>query len=92
MQILYEIDDRIVPSIQQFLLTQLQQVTDPDTGGQVVRPIFSSPAEWINKQVAVLLRQIVQQYPPDYIRAKLAQAHALEQEIHGMVTPQHKQG
>jgi len=87
MKITFEVNDEILPSIEQYLSSQVQAVNDPVTKAQRLVRLFDNPEAWIQTQVGNLLHQCVMQYPTDAIREKLAAANALHEQVKASVIP-----
>lgn len=87
MTITFELPDSIIPSVEQYLSTQVQAVNDPVTKAQRLVRNFDSPEHWIQEQVGNLLHQVLMQYPTDAIREKLAAANAIHDEVKALAKP-----
>jgi len=90
MTVTLEIDDQLIPAIEQFLATQRVVKLDEVTGASLVVPIYTGPEELIEKTVGSLLATIAQQYPPPHIREKLAARKTIEDEIKELTRPRRK--
>jgi len=91
MKVTLEIDDAIVPSIEQYLSTRVQAVNDSETKAQRLVRDFEGPEHWIQEQVGQLCHQVLMQYPTDEIREHLKAANILQDKIKAMSKPKRVQ-
>jgi hypothetical protein len=87
MKIVFELDDRLVPSIEQHLATQLKQEADPDTKAQRVVRLFADVPTFLEDVVHQTVHQLVQLYPPDHLREHFAAARRMQDEIKAAARP-----
>lgn len=87
MQITFEIDDTIIPSITEYLQTQVTGVSNPITKAQRLVPMYESPEDWLKQQVGNLVAQVVMQHPTAEVQAQLQQAQAIQDAIKAKAMP-----
>jgi hypothetical protein len=92
MRVTLEIDDALLPSVEQYLSTQVQAVNDEVTKAQRLVRNFESPEHWIQMQVGQLLHQVLMQYPTDDVRAHLKASNELQDKIKDMARPKQVKG
>lgn len=88
MKITLEIDDAIIPSVQQYLRTQVEVKNDTVTKAQTMTDLFEGPEHFLQTKVSELMHQIVQQYPTPEIRQRMAAAQVINDEIKKMAGAQ----
>lgn len=79
MKITFEIDDRVLPSIEQYLSTQIRTKIDPDTQAQVHERLYQTVEDLLEDTVGQVVGQCVGMYPPAHLREHIvAQRKAAE--------------
>lgn len=88
MDITITIDDSILPSLTQFLMTQNHISTNPVTGASVVKPQYPRGVqELVEKHVEGLLTRLVSMYPTPEAEAILADKRAVDERMAALVRP-----
>jgi hypothetical protein len=87
MQIVLDIPQDVVWSIEQYIATQIRVTNDPVTGAQVMTKLYPTPDAFIEDAVHQTIHQVVKQYPPPSLRAQLEAAQKIEKEIKDMARP-----
>jgi hypothetical protein len=87
MQITFEVDDQLIPSIDQYLMTQARYEMDELTKTQKIVRTFKDSTAFLQDALHQVVHQIVLQYPPDHIRDQMAQAKAIQDKIKEVAKP-----
>ncbi len=87
MRIVLDIDDATVPSIEQYIATQVRVEHDQVTGAQKHVRLYADPQALIEDAVFQVVHQCVRQYPSDLVREKMAAERKLQEEIRGHARP-----
>ena len=87
MTITFEIDDALIPAIEQFLSTQVRVESDPVTQSQTLVRIHESPAAFLEDALHQVVDQTVRRFPPPHIREQMAAHQALNNKIKEMLRP-----
>ncbi|MFB3828966.1 MAG: hypothetical protein ACE15B_19525 [Bryobacteraceae bacterium] len=87
MKVTLEIDDALMPSIHEYLRTQVVAENNPVSKAQRLRPMYRDAEEWLQQQVGGLVAQVVMQHPTEEVQAQLAQAAAIHDQIRAKAMP-----
>jgi hypothetical protein len=87
MQLVLEIPDDAVWSIEQYIATQIRVTNDSMTGAQVMTKLYPTPIAFIEDAVHQAVHQVVKQYTPPSLRAQLEAAQKIEKEIKEWAKP-----
>ena len=86
MKITFEIDDALVPSIDQFLATQIRVDNDPVTQSQTMVRLHADVESFLEDALQVV-DQTVRRFPPPHIREQMVAAQAINAKIKESVRP-----
>jgi len=87
VKITFDIDDSLVPSIEQYLQTQARYETDDLTRTQRLVKLYANPTAFLQDALHQVVHQVVQQFPPDHIREQLAAARKIQDSIKEAAKP-----
>ena len=92
MRIVLEIDDENVPSIEQYIATQVKVEHDPVTGAQRHVRLYPDPSALIEDAVFQVVHQCVRQYPNETMRAHMAAERELQEKVKRAARPTRVKG
>jgi hypothetical protein len=87
MKITFEIDDALVPSIDQFLATQIRVENDPVTNSQTMVRLHADVESFLEDALHQVVDQTVRRFPPPYIREQMVAAQAINTQIKESLRP-----
>ena len=87
MRITFEIDDALVPSIEQHLQTQIRVENDPLTNRQRHVRLFASVPAFLADCLHQVVYQLSEQFPTDEVRNQLIEAQKVRDAIKERARP-----
>lgn len=87
MKITFDLDDQLVPSIEQYISTQIRVENDPVTKAQRMIRLYADVESFLEDALHQVVHQVVKQYPPAHIREQMAAAQQIEEQIKESVRP-----
>lgn len=87
MRITFEVDDKYVASLEQFLLTQVKVENDPVTKAQRFTKMHANVPAFLHDALHQVVHQVVMQYPPDDVRAQMEAAARIQEDLKAAVKP-----
>lgn len=87
MKIAFEIDDALVPSIEQWLNTQIRVENDPLTGAQKMIRVHADVPSFLADTLHQVVHQTVMQFPPDCVREQMAAAKQINDRVKAAMKP-----
>jgi hypothetical protein len=87
MKITFELDDRMVPSIEEYMKTQGRYEQDELTKTQRLKFPYKTVEELLQDSLHQVVHQIALQFPPDHIREHLAKVKEFQDKFKEAAKP-----
>lgn len=87
MQIVFEISDEVLWSLEQYIATQIRVTNDPVTKAQIMTRLYPDAQFFLEDAIHQVILQIIKQYPPKSLRARLEAQAKAEDEIKEFARP-----
>lgn len=87
MKITFDLDDRLVESIEEHLNTQVRQTADPVTGANRLKRVFKDVPDFLTDVLHQVVNQLAMQYPPAHLQEQIAAKAKLEADIKASLRP-----